>query len=128
MWYTSDILPDSNKPAPEFCNGRSLGSNLKASTPEEDENEEKSVDKKKSVDMDVDNEKSVNGDIETGQAQSITTTIRSANHADREEYSRMRDTNIANKKKLLSEMGLLNIGKELKIAANKKAKALATVR
>lgn len=78
--------------------------------------------------MDVDNEKSVNGDIETGQAQSITTTIRSANHADREEYSRMRDTNIANNKKLLSEMGLLNIGKELKIAANKKAKALATVR
>lgn len=87
---------------------------MKASTTEEDENEEESVD------MDVDKEKSVDDEIKegkTGKAQSSN----SANADGKSEYSRIRDANIAKNKKLLSDLGLLfPLGKGKDKATKKK--------
>jgi hypothetical protein len=57
------------------------------------------------MEIDKELEKSVDGEImdgKTGQAQSIS----SANAGGKSEYSRIRDANIAQNKKLLSELGL----------------------
>ena len=135
----SEILPDSNQPAPEFFNSRSLGSSL-ASTPEayknkeksadkeKGVNKEKSVDKKKSVNkeksadkemMEVDKEKGVDdGEIMDGDsgAQVITSTSKS-------EYSHIQDTNIAQNKKILLNLGLLSsLGDKKEKLAIKKGK------
>ena len=85
---TSYLIPPNT--APEICNSRSLGS--KANALEEDENEEKILNTKVTVKM-VDNGKIVDKDrIVDGKS----------------EYSRIREANIAQNKKLLGELGLLS--------------------
>lgn len=136
-WYTSEILPDSNQPASEFCNNQSLGSSL-ASTPEADENKEKSADKekvrnkeksadkKKSVNkgksadkemMDVDKEKSADKEmmevdkekgIDDGEIMDSNSGAQLITSASKSEYSHIQDANIAQNKKILLNLGLLS--------------------
>jgi hypothetical protein len=87
----NEILPDSNQPAPEVCNSRSLGS--KANTPD--------ADKEKRNDSEIE-------DGETGQDQIITSADAdgiSANHV-KSGNKRTQEANLTLNKKLLHELRL----------------------
>ena len=138
----SNLIP--NHPAPEICESRGLGS--KGSTPEGDENEDDGgvwERTKKSSDnvRIVEKGKSVSGnnkDDESGlrHAYSIISATQgdavsssksfSVNHTSakggKSEYSRRRDANIAQNKKLLSELGLLKSSSLLDEPNGKKKK------
>jgi hypothetical protein len=80
--------------------------------------------------MDVDEEKSDNDETMDGETSRAHST-KSGNAGGKSEYSRIRDANIAENKRLLSELGLLSVlGNKKDKATKKKGKKgkAATIR
>jgi hypothetical protein len=92
----NEISPDSNQPAPDIRNSRSLGS--KANTPEPNEHMERSGD--------GDDQMVISANADGKMVISKGTDRTSANHSE-SDYQRIREANIAQNKKILRELGFL---------------------